>query len=194
MSDVPPPSQDPSDPPPPLSPPSNFGAPPQYVGYTRPGGHYGSAERLQSLADGYFGMNLAFIITIVFVIGTRVAAASLVNPETVNPFMILGFIYAIPVLIVAFVTYPYNKKIAFGAGWRDGSAILASALMGLNVLCCGIVGFIVMQMLAGAEIKKYGIPTGFFGLKKRDILARVAQLKASEGTPSSAVPPGPFQP
>ncbi len=55
--------------------------------------------------------------------------------------------------------------------------------MGLNsALCCGVIGYVVMQQLAGNRMKKYGLRTGFLGVKKSDIAARVLELRSTGGT------------
>lgn len=71
--------------------------------------------------------------------------------------------------------------IAYGKGWDPSAAMLASVLMGLNsALCCGIIGYVVMQQIASMEMKRYGIPAGFFGIRKAIVTARVAELRAQE--------------
>lgn len=80
-------------------------------------------------------------------------------------------------LVVGFATYPQNKKIGYGCGWAPSWPVVASVLMGLNsALCCGIIGYIVMQQFAAQEMKKYGLKTGFGGVRKREVVALVAEL------------------
>jgi hypothetical protein len=53
----------------------------------------------------------------------------------------------------------------------------ASVLMGLNsALCCGVIGYIVVQSMAAKKFKEAGIPKGFFGYKKADVNAFIDQM------------------
>lgn len=99
--------------------------------------------------------------------------------------MILG-------LIVAFLTYGPNKKIGEGLGWSPSGAVVASVLMGLNsALCCGIIGYVVMQNIALVEMKKFGLKGGgLFGLRKKDVDIAIESLRTQEANmPPSAYPP-----
>lgn len=167
---------------PPNPEPTPEAPPPQYAAYPRGEGipMNGSAEKLQALADGYFGLNTVFIINIVLAIGTRALTAAPVATmeEVIGRFAIVVLAM---LAIIGFLTYPHNKKIAFGKNWSNGAAILASVLMGLNsALCCGIIGYVVMQTIAMGEIKNYGLKGGFLGLKKKDIQARIDQIRAQQ--------------
>jgi len=174
-------------PPPPGQPPAD--PPPQYAAYPRGAGagQYGTADKLQALSDGYFGLNIIFLINIVLSLGSRFSGVTAKTPSEA-----LGILagYALVVgLVVGFGSYHNNKKIAFGADWKPGMAVLASVLMALNsVFCCGIIGYVIVQNLAFQEMKKYGLKGGFFGVKKSEIAAKVAEMRA---TPQ---PPPNFQP
>src|SRR5579859_7496136 len=149
--------------PPPPGPPEG-----QYAQYYRPGqSSYGSSDRLQGLVDGYFGLNNVFLINVGLVIGLNVLIQSLFRsmpPDRDAITVLLVWVGAIVVIgiSIGFLTYPSNKKIAYGKDWPPSNATLASVLMGLNsALCCGVIGYVVMQQLAMAEMKKYGVKAGF---------------------------------
>lgn len=156
------------------------GGPPQFAAYPRPQYPSGSPDKLRALSDGYFGLNRVFVINIVLVIGMPLICFML---GLAGPLVTL--VIAIVVgLVVGFMTFPYNRKIGYGCGWSDGGAILASTLMGINsALCCGIIGYIVVQQIAAVEMKKYGIKTGFLGMKKNDIEATIAAMSTSGNSP-----------
>jgi hypothetical protein len=74
-------------------------------------------------------------------------------------------------------------------GWSPGGAVLASILIAVvSSVCCGIIGYIVMQQIAGAEMKKYGLKTRFLGIRKAEVVAAVEALKQAE-MQASAMPP-----
>lgn len=152
--------------------------PPPYANYPRTMSAYGSAARLQSLSDGYFGLSKVFVINIVLALIIRLAT-TFSAPSTVSG--VLGLVGAIVVgttILIGFLTYGPNKKIGEGAGWSPAQPVIASILMGLNsALCCGIIGYVVMQTIASNHIKKYGIKTGFFGLKKKDVAQKISELQ-----------------
>jgi hypothetical protein len=173
MSDVPPPNE-------PNEPPS---APPQFAAYPRGPeiAPYGSFEKLQALSDGYFGLNNVFLVNVLLAIGSRALQLGPRTPEQAW-MMIIGAVVVMG-LIIGVMSFPFNRKIAIGKGWTDGHAILASVLMGLNsALCCGLIGYIVMQSIASSEMKKYGISAAGLGLKKKVVQERIAQMKAQQGS------------
>jgi hypothetical protein len=149
----------------------------QYAAYPRPGMFpaYGNPEKLKALSDGYHGLTLVFLMNVALMIAVQVVAVALL--ETGVLIGLFGFAF----LLIGVSTYPFNKKIAFGKGWTDRAAIMASVLMALNsALFCGIIGFFVMQMIAAAEIKAYGVRSGILGFKRRDVMARVQELRAQQ--------------
>ncbi len=152
--------------------------PPPFANYPRNAGSHGSADALRSLADGYFGLSRVFGINIVVAIALNlgIRAGVITGPLAIVLWLGVG-------VLVAFLTYAPNKKIGAGAGWSPAQPVIASILMGINsALCCGIVGFVVMQTIASNHIKRYGIKAGFFGLKKPLVEARIAELQAQEGS------------
>ena len=145
----------------------------------------GSADKLEALGAGYHGLSLVFIGNIIVALGINAYARS-----AGDDLGTAGIILVLLILLgvgVAIATFPQNKKIGFGLDWQPSGAIIASILMGLNsALCCGVIGYIVMQQLASNRMKQYGLRTGFLGVKKSDNAARVSELRQS---PAGAPPP-----
>jgi hypothetical protein len=157
-----------------------------FVAYPRTN-PYGTAEKLQALSDGYFGLNWIFVLNIGLAFGARLVQTVLATADN-WPVVVLGSLAALAV-IVGFATFPYTSKIAFGADWRPGYAILASVLIGLNsFLCCGLIGYVVVQQIASSHMKRYGLRVASIGgIRKREVEAIIAQMRASEQSP-------PYQP
>lgn len=173
MAEIPPP-ENPESTPPPVN----------YVAYPRGDQpfSYGDPDRLQALADGYFGLNNIFILNIALALGARGLSTTAKSPEQALG-LYAGLIVAMFALI-AFLTYPHNKKIGFGKNWPSGNAVLASILMGINsALCCGIIGYVVMQIIAANERKRYGLKGSAFGFKKKDVKAYVDQMRLQRSQP-----------
>jgi membrane protease YdiL (CAAX protease family) len=153
---------------------------------------YGSAERLQALADGYFSLNNAFLIYVLlyaaFVV-LRLAVLVNMPPETALPIGLAG----IGILFVSsfLLSYRPNKKIAEGKGAPPSNAVLYSVIVAMLFwLCCGAIGFLIPQSIATSEIKKYGLKVGSFSsLKKADVLAKITEMRMAENQPQPAVPP-----
>lgn len=163
---------------------------PQYAAYPR--GQmalYGSPDKLRALADGYFGLNTVFVLNIVLAIGINVAARSATTQDnwmviTLGGIVLMG-------LLVGFLTFPHNKKIAYGANWSPLGPVLASVLMALNsMLCCGIIGYVVVQQLAANEMKKYGIKVSFLGFTKKKIYEQAALLEQEQARVGQLPPYG----
>jgi hypothetical protein len=176
--------------PPPNDP--NSVPPPQYAAYPRaPGGGTayppGSADKLKSLADGYFGLNNVFIVNLALALGARGIQTTARSSEAALG--LIGVTILALGIVVGLMSYPYNKKIAFGMDWSPGNAVLASILMALNsALCCGIIGYVVMQSIAMGRMKTFGVTGGTFGAKKKDVYAQVDAIRAQE-TQASRMPP-----
>jgi hypothetical protein len=168
--------------------------PPQYAAYPRASASvYGSADKLRALAKGYFGLNSVFLVNFLM------ALASQLLLPLAGPSMFwtafCGYVVLVG-LIVGFATYPFNKKIGYGANWSSGMPVVASTLMALNsAFCCGIVGYVVVQHLAAREMKKYGVRMAVFGgIKKKEIERIAADMEMRERTPASfTVPTESFQ-
>jgi hypothetical protein len=146
--------------------------------YHRPGqSPYGSAERLQALADGYFGLNIVFLVNVALALASRGVQLT-ISDLRIALFTFVGFL-AGTMVVVSLLTYPCNRRIGIGKGWPEYGAVLASGLMGLNsALCCGVIGYLVMQQIASNEMKRYGLRSGFFGIRKKDVRAKVEQLRS----------------
>ena len=173
-----------------LPPINDPGRPEQYVGYTRTPELYGTPEKLKALADGYFSLNTIFVLTIALVLGSRALGDQIA--QAVGVWGGLALEAGVIFLLIASMSFPSNQKIAFGKDWPAGNAILASVLMGLNsALCCGVVGYLVMQSIAAKEMAKYGIKGSIFGgIKKPLVYARIEQMKvAPAAPPPPSVPP-----
>lgn len=168
---------------------ADYSKPPQYVGYQRPGydsGFQNDPDRLQALMEGYYGLSWSFLATVLTVIAVVALGLTVAGPDSRNDDLGALFgvlVFVAPVVVAGATSYRCNKKIAFGAGWSNGTAILASVLIGVGAVCYGIVGFIVMQTIALGQIKKFGVRGGFLGVRKKDIKARIEQLRAAKVAP-----------
>lgn len=155
--------------------------PPVFAEYPRgpQGPGYGSADQLQALSDSYFGLNYVFLVNVALALTSRALSLTVTTVESALVYL-LGSILVMG-LVVALFSYRYNKKAAFGLNWQPSMAIVASILLALQSwLCCGAIGIIVMQQIITGEMKKYGIPAGFLGVKKTIVANAIAQLRAAE--------------
>lgn len=148
--------------------------PPPYANYPRNAAPYGSAAQLQSLYDGYRKYGWLFLLNIV--VFYAILAIALITRSDLA--ILLSF--PLTATIMGFACHPMNLKIGYGAGWPPSQVVVASVLMGINSVTCGIIGYIVMQSIAMNHIKRYGLKSGFFGLKKREVKQRILDLEAAE--------------
>lgn len=150
-------------------------------------------NKLRELAKAYFNLNWVFLANILLALAINVVAALLgaAAGGSGEEASLVAWLVGIPILFFAvmFMSYPQNKRIAYGKGWAPSAAWIASFLMGLNsALCCGIIGFIVMQSIASKEMAQvYGVRRGFFGPRKADIERRILELSVQ---PPASPPPG----
>lgn len=146
--------------------------PPPYAAYPRDIARTGTSTDLQNLFDGYRGLNVAFLVNVLMVVPLNVLARA--GAITV-PMVGLGALVVF--VVIFFLTLGPNKKIGDGAHWQSWQPILGSLLIALNsALCCGIIGYIVMQTIALNHIKKYGLRRA----KKSEVNARIAELRSME--------------
>lgn len=145
----------------------------------------GSAEKLQALADCYFGLNWVFLVCAVILVGSRVAALGLQSQTAAQPDP--GFVLAVtfgPIIlstiIGAAMSYSPLKRAAFGMGWNSGTPVWLSIVLGLQTLfCCGAVGIVIVQHLLVGEMNKYGIKgSAFGGIRKQHIKAVIEQIRS----------------
>jgi hypothetical protein len=150
--------------------------PPNFAQYPRQG-MGPDAATLRLLADGYYGLNTAFIINVVMNFGSRgISGVAGQSSQGAALGIIAGYVLLMFIVITA-ITLPHNKKIGEGLGWSSSGPLVASLLMGLNsALCCGIIGYIVVQGMAAKKFKEAGIPRGFFGYKKVEVYNFINQL------------------
>ena len=152
----------------------------------------GSADKLQALADGYFGLNWVFLGNIGLWVLLNLGIAGLgadPNPEPSPAFIGAMFgMFGLYFLIIAGATFPFNRKIAIGKSWNPNMAILASGLTAIAAfVCCGILGYIVMQQIAYSEMKNFGLKSKAFGLRKKVVQARIEELRRQEASQTSQI-------
>ncbi len=136
---------------------------------------------MQALGEGYFGLNTAFIVNIVMVLVLNGLVGALKDNLAV-----LGLSFVVVLGVVFGMTFKPNQKIGEGLNWAPWGAILASTLMAINsALCCGIIGYLVVQSMASKELEKYGVKKSFIGLKKSDFKAAVERRKQEGATPNA---------
>ena len=155
--------------------PNNLPPPVGYVPYARPADMpYGTVEKLQALCNGYFGLNYVFIINVVLFFVQR--AVLYFDPTA----LAFGLATILMIPIIAFLTFPQNKLIGFGKDWSPSGPLIASILMGFNsAFCFGLLGYVVMQHIAFKEMKLYGIKGGSFSMRKDQVQAQIAAMRAA---------------
>jgi len=134
--------------------------PVKYISYPR-GDYfartYGSADRLEALGEGYFGM-------------TRVAGINFVISLLLLPFIaswasvlvVIGIVGAIFLL-----TQPYARKLGQGLDWPQNKADKVALAMGINgCLVFGLIGYFILEHIARKELVRYGIRAAWSGVSK----------------------------
>ena len=143
---------------------------------------YGAAEKLQALGDAYYGLNTLFLINVLLGVGVILTGGA-------NSFGLFLVALAATVIIVGVVSLKYTKKLAFGMNWPPAAGWVCSILFGLGI--GGIITYIVLQMIAAQEIKRYGVKSGAFGMKKKEYRAALAvrrELEAAHPAQGAAAP------
>lgn len=149
-----------------------------FAQYPRASNYYpGSVEQLEALFQAYNGLSLVFGVNVLLSLGLNFVIREYSFVILIG--MVLGF-----TVVIGALSLPQTRKLAFGKGWAPKMAILASGLLGLNsALCCGIIGYVVLQQIASSEIKRYGVRSGFLGVRKKDVQAKVAEMRSSIARP-----------
>lgn len=166
--------------PPETGPPAGGGEP-AYVPYARFGAAaYGSPEQLRALYAGYNGLSLVFLanVLLLFVIsgliGLSIESFGRTDLAVLVSYL-LGF--SLLALIVGTLSFFQCVKIGYGKLWPKWKVYLASGLIGVQAfLCCGIIGYAIVQQIAYSEMKRYGLKPGFMGVRKADMEQKVQQM------------------
>lgn len=126
--------------------------------------------------EGYYGLNWAFLAFFLLAISSVVPLILLqANSLGIGLFFLL---LILAVVAVGVLSYPNNKKIGYGLNWSDSAPLWISIGMSIgSVIISPVIVFIVLQLIAMAEIKNYGIKGGFFGVRKKDIKAKIEEMK-----------------
>lgn len=148
--------------------------PPIAAAYPR--GGMTDKSRLYTLTDAYFSLSSAFTyVVIINLVGGQIGRNAIKEQSQVLPYYLgIGLVAG---LVTYFATIGPNKKAGPALGWPEHGPVLASVLMGLNAaLCCGVIGFLVVQQMISKELGKFGVKMGFFQNKKR-VLEQIEALR-----------------
>lgn len=151
--------------------------PPPFTAQPRPSAPsgYGSVDKFEALGEGCLGLNWVLAANVALMVGLQVAWSS-----QMGAFLIYAGVMA---LIIAALSYPSTKKIAHGLGSTDRAATFASFLLGINSLFFfGIAGYLLLQTIAVAEMKKYGLQSGFW-LRRKDFEKTASRIHRTGATP-----------
>lgn len=165
----------------------------RYAQYHRPGDELPDPAKLRALGDGYFGLSWVFVVNILLALplGIFINTSEPANADEATKLALLYLAGVVVIFVtISTLTYFQNKKIGVGLDWSPALVIIVSILMGLNsALCCGVIGYAVVQTIASNKIKKvYGVKLGMFSTRKL-INARVAELERLRAARASGQPP-----
>ena len=149
--------------------------PQQYVAYPRPGsGPSMDADKLQALADGYFGMNRIFLLYFLAVVAYVVGAV--INNA------IAFVLYLIAITLLIGLTGSKVARVGSGLGWSKGKVVLARVFMALNFFMRGIIGFIFFHEATTRGMKRYGIRVGFYRIDKKWVDEAISNLRSRDSS------------
>jgi hypothetical protein len=136
-----------------------------------------ASDRLRALAKGYFGLNWVFLANVLLSVASFVVTR---GPDAGLQASIATAVLVF--LVITAASFPFNREIGAGKGWSPVGPVIASLLMGLNsALCCGIIGYLVMQSIAMNEMKRLGLRAGFLGVRRKDVDALAEALDRTGG-------------
>jgi len=128
--------------------------------------------------EGYYGLNWAFLAYVGLAIVAVILLAAL-GGELAG-FVLFGIFLTASLALMGFLAYRCNKKIGYGLNWKDSTAIWVTlGLVFGSCLVSPVIVFIIIQLIAMAEIKNYGVKGGFLGVRKKDIVAKIAEMRAA---------------
>lgn len=132
------------------------------------------SSKLRAILEGCQGLNIIFGITVaVNIVGgqslRREGGATL---PAIIAFAIILF------LLVSIGSFKYVKKVGEGLDWPESKATMVSVLLGLNsAICCGAIGFILVQMAAIKKLNEGGIEASLLKFNVKNGLATVDQME-----------------
>lgn len=122
--------------------------------------------------DGYYQLSWHFAGTVLYLI------LSLVVTLPFDAMWLFLALFLLSPVIAGFASYPINKRIAFGMGWADNAPIIASFAIGVNLFVAGVIGYVIYQLIIMGTIQSYGVKKTFWGVRKKAIKERIAELQA----------------
>jgi len=136
--------------------------------------------------EGYYGLNWAFLAYFGLAISSFIVLVATQASLTGIVLFILLFVSGLAAMVL--IAHPCHKKIGFGLNWRESTPLLVTIGLVIGSLVVSpIIAFIIIQLIAMAEIKNYGVKSGLFGVRKKDIVARIAELR-QQSQPAQSVP------
>jgi hypothetical protein len=152
---------------------------PQFVAYPRGNPVYGSTDKLRALANGYFELTNIFFYNVILMIagiGTYYLA-----PESTTRVIVLVLGVLLISLAIGFASYRCNRQIGYAMDWRPRTAIVVSLLMGAGATTClSAFCYAWVQTIAGKEIRRYGVKSGFIGLLRSDVERTIRDREAQQ--------------
>jgi hypothetical protein len=176
--------------------PSGNQKPSEHVAYPRPKSVPGSAGQLRALRDGYFFFTPLLLMNIVWVFG-GMALFNMIDLGHIGLFAVfLEFLFlSLSGILAGFVSYPTNKRIAFGMGWSPTTAVSLSIFSAISgCLCAGMPTILILYMLVRRRISQFGLPYPSWEYKRKEIDALIAEIEASPQYREERATPGSFQP
>jgi hypothetical protein len=156
--------------------------PPVFAQYPRGSGAppHGTPEKLEALMEGYYGLNWAFLAYVgLAIVAIIVLAVSEGDPTGLVLFFVL---LAGSFALMGFLAHRCNKKIGYGLNWKESTPMWVTlGLVFGSCLFSPVIVFIIIQLIAMAEIKNYGVKSSFLGVRKKDIVAKIAEMRSMPG-------------
>jgi hypothetical protein len=155
--------------------------PKQFVEYQRSKPSIPEPEELRALAASYMAFSWLFLIDFVTLIAATILTAMVGPSIGINqPSLWTPMPYVLTCIVVVFASQRATRLYVKGMRKTPSSALTLSIILGLQGwFCCGAFGYGVLQSEITAELKKYGLKTGFLGPRKEDVEAVIAQMQPS---------------
>lgn len=152
--------------------------PPRYARYPRPT-RSGEAKGLRALLDGYFALTPLFIIN--FALGLVIYMAFVrVVWKFDYAFTWIAY-FGCQTLLSYVLSIKYTRRIGQGMYWKPITPHLWSIGIGLtNGLCFFGLGYVVLQNISARILRLLGMPSNFFGLKKREAYAALNDMEIGD--------------
>ena len=144
---------------------------------------YGTNEKLESLYEGYCGLNQIAGVNAMLLTGLAFLVWAGGKTFTDTTILLIGGLFGMYWLMRQ-VTLPAMMRIAEGMDWPESRAKEIPSIIGLtSCVLSGVVASLIFEQMLRKEMKRYGVRAGVRSIKIEEVQAALELRLREEELP-----------